>query len=63
MATKPLILVFDTETTGLPPRGENNVSASSDLEKWPIIVQLAFLLFLVLAVHSTLQLVLLVSLV
>ena len=45
MATKPLILVFDTETTGLPPRGENNVSASSDLEKWPIIVQLAFLLY------------------
>jgi DNA polymerase III epsilon subunit-like protein len=45
MATKPLILVFDTETTGLPPRGESSVSASSDLEKWPIIVQLAFFLY------------------
>ena len=45
MTTKTLILVFYKETTGLPPREENNVSVTSDLEKWPIIVQLAFLLY------------------
>lgn len=45
MATQPLILVFDTETTGLPTGEEKNVSETSNLEDWPIIVQLAFILY------------------
>tara|TARA_Y100000591_G_scaffold331802_1_gene366862 strand:- start:2086 stop:2736 length:651 start_codon:yes stop_codon:yes gene_type:complete len=35
------ILVFDTETTGLPERG----ASITDHEKWPYIVQLSYILF------------------
>ena len=36
------VLVFDTETTGLPT--ERNASIS-DLEVWPHIVQLSYILY------------------
>ena len=45
MASGPLILVFDTETTGLPTGEERHVSEESNLEQWPIVVQLAFILY------------------
>ena len=35
------ILVFDTETTGLPPRKKSN----SNLSDWPHIVQLSYILY------------------
>ena len=37
------VLVVDTETTGLPERG--NPSVFSEKEKWPHIIQLSFLLY------------------
>lgn len=36
------ILVFDTETTGLPP---SKTPTPEDIENWPYIVQLSYLLF------------------
>jgi DNA polymerase-3 subunit epsilon len=36
------VIVFDTETTGLPERGAVNIA---DTAKWPHIVQLSFILF------------------
>jgi len=45
MASEPLILVFDTETTGLGTGGESSVTEASNLDNWPIIVQLAFILY------------------
>ena len=36
------VLVFDTETTGLPT--ERNASIS-DLKAWPYIVQLSYILY------------------
>lgn len=42
---QPLILVFDTETTGLGTGGESSVTEASNLDNWPIIVQLAFILY------------------
>jgi len=42
---QPLILVFDTETTGLGTGLESSVTEASNLENWPIIVQLAFILY------------------
>ena len=36
------VLVFDTETTGLPT--ERNPSVN-DVEKWPYIIQLSFILY------------------
>jgi DNA polymerase III epsilon subunit-like protein len=42
---QPLILVFDTETTGLGTGGERSVTEASNLDNWPIIVQLAFILY------------------
>ena len=36
------VLVFDTETTGLPP---SKTPTPDDVEKWPYIVQLSYLLF------------------
>ena len=45
MASEPLILVFDTETTGLGTGGETSVTEASNLDNWPIIVQLAFILY------------------
>lgn len=38
-----LILVFDTETTGLPK--ERSFTESSDLTKWPSVIQLAWILY------------------
>ena len=37
------VLVVDTETTGLPEKG--NPSIYSEKEKWPHIIQLSFLLY------------------
>ena len=42
---QPLILVFYTETTGLGTGLESSVTEASNLENWPIIVQLAFILY------------------
>jgi DNA polymerase III epsilon subunit-like protein len=39
----PLILVFDTETTGLPE--ERKFDDSSSLERWPRIIQLSYILY------------------
>ena len=39
----PLILVFDTETTGLPE--EIRFTDSSSLERWPRIIQLSYILY------------------
>lgn len=36
------VLCFDTETTGLPPRGEPTIT---NIEEWPHIVQLGFILY------------------
>lgn len=36
------VIVFDTETTGLPERGNNNVT---DTTKWPHIIQLSYIGF------------------
>jgi DNA polymerase III epsilon subunit-like protein len=44
MSVGPLILVFDTETTGLPI-GEDSVNEESTLENWPKIVQLSYILY------------------
>lgn len=38
-----LVLVFDTETTGLPAKG--NPSVFTEKEKWPHIIQLSYLLY------------------
>jgi DNA polymerase-3 subunit epsilon len=37
----PVVLVFDTETTGLPERN----ASIMDVEKWPHILQLSYILF------------------
>jgi DNA polymerase III epsilon subunit-like protein len=37
------VLIFDTETTGLPPRG--NIISQDNLDKWPRIVQFSFIMF------------------
>ena len=40
------VLVFDTETTGLPQRDENGKSPSLyDTTKWPYIIQLSYILY------------------
>tara|TARA_B100000927_G_scaffold290557_1_gene289738 strand:+ start:1442 stop:2146 length:705 start_codon:yes stop_codon:yes gene_type:complete len=39
------IIVFDTETTGLPPRGRCLIPEYKILEQWPYIVQLSFIIF------------------
>ena len=39
------ILVFDTETTGLPERNGRNDPLINDVEKWPHIIQLSYLLY------------------
>jgi hypothetical protein len=46
-STSPIILCFDTETTGKPPDGERyfNESKGVKAEKWPRIIQLAFILY------------------
>jgi len=38
-----LWLIFDTETTGLPPK--NKILSKENLQDWPHIVQLSFILF------------------
>jgi DNA polymerase III epsilon subunit-like protein len=43
MESDPLILVFDTETTGLPE--ERSFTDSSSLERWPRIIQLSYILY------------------
>lgn len=40
-----LVLVFDTETTGLPPKGSRDASIEEKATSWPHIVQLSGLLF------------------
>ena len=37
----PIVLVFDTETTGLPERN----ASIMDVEKWPYILQLSYILY------------------
>lgn len=40
------ILVFDTETTGLPVKNENNKEPSIyDFDKWPYIIQISCILY------------------
>jgi len=43
----PLILCFDTETTGKPPNNERyfNESKGAKAEEWPRVIQLAFVLY------------------
>ena len=38
-----LRLIFDTETTGLPPK--NRILSKENIQEWPHIVQLSFILF------------------
>lgn len=47
VSTNPIVLCFDTETTGKPPEGERyfNDSKGVKAEKWPRIIQLAFILY------------------
>lgn len=40
-----LVLVFDTETTGLPPKQKEISYEPAILEKWPHVVQLSYLLY------------------
>ena len=39
------ILVFDTETTGLPQRVGGKYPLISDIEKWPYIIQISYILY------------------
>ena len=40
------ILVFDTETTGLPIKDENGKEPSIyDYDKWPYIIQISYILY------------------
>ena len=39
------ILVFDTETTGLPERRGGRYPLINDINKWPYIVQLSYILY------------------
>lgn len=40
------ILVFDTETTGLPLKDEFNKEPSIyDFDKWPFIIQISYILY------------------
>jgi len=36
------VLVFDTETSGLPPKYNNNLL---EINKWPYILQIAWILY------------------
>jgi len=49
VATSPIILCFDTETTGKPPDGERYFNekrpGGAKAEDWPRIIQLAFILY------------------
>jgi len=43
----PIILCFDTETTGIPPNNERyfNEKKGAKAEEWPRVIQLAFILY------------------
>lgn len=47
MSKGPIILCFDTETTGIPPNNEMyfNEKKGAKAEEWPRVVQLAFILY------------------
>jgi DNA polymerase III epsilon subunit-like protein len=47
MSRKPIVLCFDTETTGKPPDGERyfNEKSGTKAEGWPRVIQLAFILY------------------
>ncbi len=39
------VLVFDTETSGLPPRGFNNKVSITNVNLWPYIVQFSYVIY------------------
>ena len=39
------VLVFDTETSGLPPRGFYNKVSLSNVNLWPFIVQFSYVIY------------------
>ena len=47
VSTGPIILCFDTETTGKPPNNERyfNENRGAKAEEWPRVIQLAFILY------------------
>jgi len=47
LSKSPIILCFDTETTGKPPNNERyfNENRGAKAEEWPRVIQLAFILY------------------
>lgn len=47
MSKNPIVLCFDTETTGKPPNNERffNENKGAKAEEWPRVIQLAFILY------------------